>query len=172
MGMSMTNYVPTLQYVDVFYGLRREHLERIAAICAEMALDQGTVVFKENSPGNEMYIVARGTVEIQVDPAMLGLETDTGPTTIATLRKGQVFGEVVLVDHGLRSASAKVAAGNALLLVIKREDLVSLCEQDYELGYLIMRNIAADMAFKIRGADLMVREQLLWRPGESREQVE
>jgi hypothetical protein len=27
-----------------------------------------------------------------------------------------------------------------------------------------MRNIAADLAFKIRGTDLMIREQLLWRP--------
>jgi len=28
-----------------------------------------------------------------------------------------------------------------------------------------MRNIAADLSFKIRSTDLMVREQLLWRPG-------
>jgi CRP-like cAMP-binding protein len=171
MENSTANYVPTLQYVDVFYGLRTEHLERISAICTEMSLIGGTVIFEENSPGDEMYIVARGTVEIQLDPAMLGLETDASPTTIATLRKGQIFGEVVVVDHGLRSASARVAAGNALLLVIKRDDLVSLCEQDYELGYMVMRNIAADMAFKIRGSDLMVREQLLWCPGESHEQA-
>jgi CRP-like cAMP-binding protein len=164
-------YLPTLKYADIFYGLRTEHLERIEAICTELAPEQDTVIFEENSPGDEMYIVARGAVEIQVDPAMLGLDTDTGPTTVATLRKGQAFGEVVLVDQGLRSASAKIATGNALLLVIKRDDLVSLCEQDFELGYMLMRNIAADMAFKIRGADLMVREQLLWRPGGPREQA-
>jgi hypothetical protein len=27
-----------------------------------------------------------------------------------------------------------------------------------------MRNMAADLAFKIRGSDLAIREQLLWRP--------
>jgi hypothetical protein len=62
-----------------------------------------------------------------------------------------------------------VAVDNTQLLCIKRDDLIALCEQDYELGYLLMRNIAADMAAKIRGADLMVREQLMWRssrPGE------
>jgi hypothetical protein len=32
------------------------------------------------------------------------------------------------------------------------------------LGYRLMRNIAADLAFKIRGTDLAIREQLLWRP--------
>jgi CRP/FNR family cyclic AMP-dependent transcriptional regulator len=167
----MATHLPTLKYADIFYGLSTEHLERIDAICSELAPEQDTVLFEENSPGGEMYIVARGSVEIQVDPAMLGLDTDTGPTTIATLRKGQVFGEVTLVDQGLRSASAKIAAGNTLLLVLKRDDLISLCEQDFELGYLVMRNIAADLAFKIRGADLMVREQLLWRPAESHEQA-
>lgn len=158
------SYLPALQDADIFYGLSDEHLERISEICNEVILPQGTVIFEENTPGDEMYIVVRGVIEIQVDPAVLGLETTTGPTTISTLRKGQAFGEVVMVDQGLRSASAKVAEDNTHLLVIKRADLIALCEQDYELGYLVMRNIAADLAFKIRSADLMVREQLLWRP--------
>jgi CRP/FNR family cyclic AMP-dependent transcriptional regulator len=164
-------HLPTLKYADIFYGLRTDQLERIAAVCTELAPEKDTVLFKENSPGDEMYIVARGSIEIQVDPAMIGLSTEAGPTTIATLRKGEVFGEVVMVDQGLRSASAKVAAPNTQLLVIKRGDLLALCEQDYEFGYMLMRNIAADLAFKIRGADLMVREQLLWRPGEPPDQA-
>jgi CRP-like cAMP-binding protein len=158
------SFLHTLRDADVFYGLEPEHLARIEAICTEMTLPKGTLVFAENSPGDEMYVVTSGAVEIQVDPAMLGSEIDTRPTTIATMRKGQVFGEIVLVDQGLRSAAAKVAEEGTHLLSIKRADLLSLCEQDYELGYLLMRNIAEDMAFKIRGTDLMVREQLLWRP--------
>lgn len=154
----------TLQDADIFYGLEPEHLARIEAVCTEIALPKGTLVFAENSPGDEMYVVTSGAVEIQVDPAMLGVEIDARPTTIATLRTGQVFGEIVLVDQGLRSASAKVAEDNTHLLSIKRADLISLCEQDHELGYLLMRNIAEELAFKIRGTDLMVREQLLWRP--------
>jgi CRP/FNR family cyclic AMP-dependent transcriptional regulator len=154
-----------LRDADIFYNLSPEQLERIASICRQESWPKGTVIFEENSSGDEMYLVTQGAVEIRVDPAMLGLETDAGPTTIATLRKGQVFGEVVLVDQGLRSASARVAQDHTELLVIRRNDLIVLCEQDYKLGYTLMRNIATDMAFKIRGADLMVREQLLWRPG-------
>jgi hypothetical protein len=30
------------------------------------------------------------------------------------------------------------------------------------LGYRLMRNIAADLAFKIRGTDLVIRDRLLW----------
>jgi CRP-like cAMP-binding protein len=163
-------FLPTLRYVDIFYGLRSEHLEQIDSICREVVLDRDTMVFDENSRGDEMYIVTRGAVDILVDPAILGLDLASSPTTVATLRKGQVFGEVVLVDQGLRSAGASVAVDGTALLVIGRDELIALCEQDYELGYLLMRNIAADMAFKIRGADLMVREQLLWQPGSRRQQ--
>lgn len=153
-----------LQEADVFYSLDTEQLEKIQAICTRVTLEKGAVIFEENSPGDDMYIVIRGAVDIRVDPKTLGLETDTGPTTIATLRQGQALGELVLVDQGLRSASAQIATNTAQLFVIKRQELVALCEQDYKLGYLIMRNIAAEMAFKIRGTDLIVREQLLWRP--------
>ena len=153
-----------LQEADVFYGLDPDQLARIQAICTQVTLEQDTVIFEENSPGDELYIVIRGAVEVQVDPKTLGLDTDAEPTTIATLRQGQVLGELVLVDQGLRSASARVTTSKAQLFVIRRDDLISLCEQDYKLGYLIMRNIAAEMAFKIRGTDLIVREQLLWRP--------
>ncbi|MDY7040663.1 MAG: cyclic nucleotide-binding domain-containing protein, partial [Chloroflexota bacterium] len=155
-----------LRQVDIFYDLSDAQLERLATICQPISHDAGELIFQENSASDEMYIVVKGAVEIQVDPAILGL-TDPpgpGPTTIATLHEGQVFGEVALVDRGLRSAAAKCVAMPTNLLVIRRENLMHLCDEDPQLGYQIMRNIAAALAFKIRGADLTVREQLLWRP--------
>jgi len=62
----------------------------------------------------------------------------------------------------MRSASARTASEEARLQAIKREDLMNLCETDHYFGYLLMRNIASDLAFKIRNTDLMLREQLLW----------
>jgi CRP-like cAMP-binding protein len=84
--------------------------------------------------------------------------------TIATLRDGQTFGEISLVDQGLRSASARCATDNTRLLVIPRDKLLALCVSTPELGYRVMKNIAADLAFKIRNSDLAIREQLFWRP--------
>ena len=153
----------SLRDADVFYNLSPEQLARIAEVCTEQRPAAGAVLFYENEPGDEMYLIARGSVEILVDPAMLGLETDAQPTVVATLRKGQLFGEMALVDEGLRSATARVAEENTLLLSIRRQDLFALCESDHGLGYCIMRNIAADLAFKMRSTDLMVREQALWR---------
>ena len=86
----------------------------------------------------------------------------TGPVTIATLRRGQNFGEVALVDQGLRSATARCAANNTQLLVIPRDKLIMLCDTYPQLGYRLMRNLAADLALKIRSTDMRIREELLY----------
>ena len=156
-----------LKEVEIFDELSAQHLEKLAAVCQELDFDEpGEVIVQENAPSDELYIIVRGTVDILMDPSTLGIEPadSPGPTTIATLQRGQTFGEVGLVDRGLRSASAHVATKGTQLLAISREALLRLCQEDYELGYRLMRNVASDLAFKIRNTDFLVREQLLWRP--------
>lgn len=162
----MSPWLITLRKVDIFEDLRQEHLQKLAAVCRELVFQAGDVIVRENTPSDELFIIAKGAVEIVITPAMMGAEgADSAPLTLATLRQGQTFGEVGLVDRGLRSATARAAAKETRLLAIRRQDLIQLCESDYEMGYLLMRNIASDLAFKIRNTDLTVREQLLWRPG-------
>jgi CRP-like cAMP-binding protein len=104
-----------------------------------------------------------GEVEIQVSPAVLGKPgVDGGPKTITTLRRGQSFGEVSLVDEGLRSARARCAQDNTRLFVLPRDKLMLLCDSYPQLGYRLMRNLAADLAMKIRNTDLQVREYMTW----------
>jgi len=163
----MAGYVNILKRTDIFYDLTPMHLEMISAICEEKNARAGEVIFEENSPGNELYVIVRGEVEILLDPSLVGGATPrrgTGPVTISTMRDGQTFGEIALVDQGVRSATARCATDNVRLLVIPRRKLLMLCETYPELGYRVMRNMAADLAFKIRNSDLSMREQLLWRP--------
>ncbi len=151
---------------DLFYELPREHLERLAEACQEMTYAENAIIVQEYMPSDELYVIAKGRVEIVMDPRALD-EADAsgpGPIVVATLLPGQTFGEIGLVDRGLRTASARAASEEVQLLAIKRDGLLQLCEQDHHLGYLLMRNIATDLAFKIRNTDLMVREQLLWKP--------
>lgn len=161
--------VNILRQVDIFHELNEKQLEQIGQICEERVCQIGAVIFEENTASDELYVIADGLVDIRVDPGMLGTPSETGPTTIATLRRGQTFGEVALVDQGLRSASARCAANNTKLLVINRDAVIALCDQDFKMGYILMRNIAADLSFKLRSTDLMVRQQVLWQPSGSGE---
>lgn len=156
--MSVAN---SLSQADIFDELTTTQLELIASICTENYYQAGDTIFEENTSGSEIYIIANGEVNIQVDPAMLGSDGG-GPHTIAILRRGQSFGEVALVDQGLRSASARCGKPDTHLIVIPREKLMMLCDMYPQLGYKLMRNLAADLAMKIRHTDLQVREQLTW----------
>jgi len=159
-------YTHLLEHIEIFTNLNKERLQRISAICTERLYELGDIIFYENTRSAELFVILQGEVEIQVDPKVLGISADLspGPTTIATLRRDQSFGEIALVDEGFRSASARCATPGTRLLIIQRNDLIELCEEDFEMGYLLMRNMVGDLAFKIRQTDLMVREQLLWGP--------
>lgn len=160
--MSVVN---VLKQADIFYELTNTQLELVASICSERHYQAEDIIFEENTPGTELYVIANGEVAIIVNPALVGKEERGGSFTIATLRRGQNFGEVSLVDEGLRSAGAKCTQPDTQLIVIPRDKLMLLCDTYPQLGYRLMRNLAADLAMKIRHTDLQVREQLTWSRG-------
>ena len=163
----MNSLVNFLKQSDIFYQLTPAQLEFVANVCREQTYQAGDVVFLENTGSKELYIIAQGEVEILVNPAAIGrTEEAAEEIPIARLRRGQSFGEVALVDEGLRSASARAAQPDTRLLIIPRDKLIMLCETYPPLGYRMMYNLAADLAMKIRNTDLRVREQLLYQPQE------
>ena len=154
-------FVNLLKQVDIFYELTDSQFQMVSTICHELHFSAGETVFEEGSAGQELYLIVNGEVEIQVKPAS-NAPGKSSPTTITTLRRGQSFGEVALVDQGLRSALARCSQPDTTLLMIPRDKLMLLCDRYPQLGYRLMRNLAADLAMKIRNTDLQMREYLTW----------
>lgn len=163
----MTNpaIVNFLKQGDIFFQFTPTQLELVANLCQEATYQKDDLIFKENSSSKELYVIAQGEVDIFIDPALVSAtDTSIENHVIATLRRGQSFGEVALVDEGLRSASACATQTETRLLIIPRDKLIMLCETYPQLGYRLMHNLAADLAMKIRNTDLRIREQLLYKP--------
>lgn len=158
-----TNILTTLTLTDIFDNFTETQLQLVAAICEPGEYNNGEILLRENDKTDEFYIIARGTVEILLNPAMVGEKADQNmeQTVLTQLRQGQVFGEVALVDEGLRTATARVSRDGTQLLRIPRQRIMLLCETYPELGYKLMKNLAADLAFKIRNTDLTVRQYQL-----------
>jgi CRP/FNR family cyclic AMP-dependent transcriptional regulator len=161
----MSTIVTQLKQAELFDQLTQSQLEMISNLCHEVICTDGQIIFEEYSSCNELYIIAQGQVDILVSPGAAGAGNNGKPTQnsiIATLRRGQNFGELALVDEGLRSATAKATQKDTRLFVIPREKLLTLCETYPQLGFRLMYNIAADLTMKIRNTDMNVREKLLY----------
>jgi CRP/FNR family cyclic AMP-dependent transcriptional regulator len=158
-----------LMQTDIFYHIDEAGIESIAKLCQERTYRDGQMIFEENSSGDELYIIAEGKVKILVDPSMVSEQSGAHheEQVITTLHRGQSFGEIALVDQGIRSATARSASNHTHLLVIPRDKLLSLCEQEPRLGYRLMRNLAADLAMKLRGTDFRIRDKFVKDAGES-----
>ena len=159
----MSDYKAILSQADIFYKLTESQLEWVAALCQERTFQSGELIFAEGEMCDELYIIAQGEVDIQINPGLVSSHPDRNnhPVSVNTMRRGQSFGEIAMVDHGMRSASAWAAKPDTRLLIIPRKELEILCEQHPQLGYRLMRNLAADLAMKMRSTDLRMREKLL-----------
>lgn len=84
--------------------LEREHRKIIKA---------GSVVFREGEPGDCAYVIERGRVEVFV-------LRNGRKILLATLSSGDIFGEMALINNGVRSATV-VTAEQTELICISRE---------------------------------------------------
>lgn len=165
----MSDYKAILKQAEIFYQVSENQLEWISALCQEHTFQQGELIFAEGEMCDELYIIAQGEVDIQINPGLVSSHParNNHPVSVNTMRRGQSFGEIAMVDHGMRSASAWAAKPDTRLLLIPRKDLEALCEQHPQLGYRLMRNLAADLAMKMRSTDLRMREKLLHEQAQS-----
>jgi CRP-like cAMP-binding protein len=157
----MTSVAGILSSTDIFEELTPTQLDLVAAICESATFQKGDVLLQENESSDEMYVIVDGAIEVIVDPSAIVYESDMAPIVLTELRRGQVFGEIALVDQGVRTATVRVSRDETQLLRIPRQRLMLLCDTYPELGYKIMKNLAADLAFKIRKTDLTIRQYQL-----------
>lgn len=103
----------------------------------------GETIFKRHAPGEGMYIIQAGTVEIFLE------DPDNEGKILAILEDGEFFGELALLDREERSASAR-ASTPSTLLVFAQPDLLGLIEQRPVLGTRILKNLSRVIGARLR----------------------
>ena len=91
--------IEILKHCRLFELLDDEELERVAAVVEEHHFRKGEYICKEGAWGDSMYIIGDGEVKIA---KKLDVES---VWDITSLRHGDFFGEVALVDGSQRTAS-------------------------------------------------------------------
>lgn len=145
--------VDVLRSVELFEGLGAEDLQAVAALCQERRYGLNEVIATQGDPGEELFVVCEGFVEV----VLTRPGADPAPRAMVNLGRGQIFGEMALVDSGPRSATVRSVTEGTVLQAISREAFSRLCESSHYLGYVVMRNLASDLSFKLRHRNLAGR---------------
>jgi voltage-gated potassium channel len=108
-----------IEKVPFFRGASEDLLSAMMSRLESRVLLPGEVIFKIDDPGEEIYFIQAGDVEIK----------DQSQNPVATLSDGSFFGEMALISERPRSATA-VAKNFCEVYTLSRKDFESLA-QDY-----------------------------------------
>ena len=161
--MSNPRVIDHLSRAELFVGINNEELQQIAGVCKALKAAAGSHIFNEGDEGNELFIIDDGSVRVQINTRRD--DGSVAPSTINMLYAGQCFGELVLLNNANRSATI-VAAEPTTLIVLPERDFRNLCDSSPRIGYLVMQNLAQDLAFKLRSSNLLLRGNIRWQHGE------
>jgi CRP-like cAMP-binding protein len=118
---------------DLLRHLPPEEIEVILPCVRSRHLAPGEIVFRAGDPGDALYIVARGKVEILAEP-----DGTPAAQPLASLGEGEAFGEMALLTGGPRTATVR-SAGESELLAIGRDDFERLIARDRVLAQAVER---------------------------------
>jgi CRP-like cAMP-binding protein len=128
----------TLATVPLFGGLDEAGLDSIARGLRARRFRRGETIFHLGDPGDALFIVASGIVKIT-------LPSETGDEAIlATLRPGDFFGELALLDGAPRSATA-VALEPTETLVLPRDRFRELISAEPAIRDALLAALAREL---------------------------
>jgi uncharacterized membrane protein len=135
--------------VSLFKLLSEDERADLEGVFERREVAEGERIFSAGEPGDSLYIVGSGSVELFV-------KDNTGTKIVLTVcEPGQVFGELSLLDGGARTATA-VCLEPATLLVLDRDDLLAFLRRHPDAAL----DLLTTMGQRMRGADEMLRRRV------------
>jgi CRP-like cAMP-binding protein len=136
--MTDTFAIEALARCPLFENASSEMLESLANRLRRRKFRRNEVIFHQGDPGDSLHVVATGAVKILL-PSAEGEEA-----IIATLRPGDFFGELALLDGASRSATA-AALEQTETLVLPRLVLMELLGTVTGLGDALLVGLAREL---------------------------
>lgn len=102
--------VASLRRIKILADMEEKQLESFVQFMEVVAVRQFAEVFRKGEHGDAMYLVLEGELRARVI-------VDKTETTLSTMRAGDFFGEISLLDAGPRSADVIANSGSRLLKI-------------------------------------------------------
>ncbi len=127
-------------------GFSDAELNDLLTVANEQTFYKNQLIFKENDPADSLFILISGKVFIERQLSHPNIPIST---QVMTVKKGQIFGEMGLVEDVTRTATAR-AASQIRTIVLEYQALRTLFESDNKLGYRFMNNLAVILGTRLR----------------------
>jgi CRP-like cAMP-binding protein len=122
--------IALLAHVGLFAGCTRKELSAVAAATYETDVEAGTVMTTQGEEGKDFFVIVEGVATWSIDGEPQG-----------TLREGDFFGEMSLLDGGPRSATV-TADSPLIVVVLPRENFEALIVQAPHVALAMLRELA------------------------------
>jgi uncharacterized membrane protein len=122
--------------IKFFELLDEDERRALAEVIDRLDLEDGRTLFEAGEPGDELYVVREGSIELYVR------DTTGQKIVVHTAHVGDMFGELALLDDEPRSATA-VAAEPASLLVLDRGDLSLLFQTKPDAALAMLASLSS-----------------------------
>jgi len=131
---------------ELFRGLGPAARELLGRALEARTLAPGEAVFHCGDVGDELFLIRRGAVKIQ-----LPLDGEH-KLHVATFARGSFFGDLAFLDGGARSADA-IAAEPTDVYALSRERFDHLAGSHPEVASLVFARLASILAARLRQTD-------------------
>jgi signal transduction histidine kinase len=124
----------TLESIPLFRHLNRNELQALHFIAQVRQFAVGQVIFDQGAAGDGVYFVKSGLVEIS---AGQGGERHV----FSRLGPGEIFGEMAVIEHRPRSATA-AAAEPTEVFFLPRGEILTFIERSPSLAFALLQQIS------------------------------
>ncbi len=140
---SQADFSTTLRRIPWFLELDANQLERLSAIATLHELEQGEVLFKEGDREDFLFILLEGQVLLQLEAP------GRGQLPFYTAESLDVIGWSSMTPIVRQRTASAIATQRSLLIGLHSKLLQQLCDEDHDLGYVIMRRLANVVASRL-----------------------
>ena len=152
--MSLVEIGTFLRSSELSKFLTRPEQVELASWLIEVSKSPDETIFKQGEPGDGLYFISKGEVDILFEPSN-GVEM-----VITTLGMGSMVGEFALLDLSSRSASA-VARSEIRLFFLPLETFIKWKEMYHPVIFKLLKYLTKIACSRLRQTNEQIALQLL-----------